>query len=219
MATQQYATTGNPAYKRKRYLEMINAQAPSLFGQKQAAWNKQMAEREAEMREKQLAMERARMMQEQKWNKRQFDLAETQGKAQMGLQAADWGTKALTSDIGKMSYGEAWDKGKKKLMDAVGYGGGGTPLPQTTNVPGTGGMTQPQLKQPGFWSNVTLGNTLGAGLLGFGAGNLAPAMGIKNKWMKGGVGALAGGLGSLFTGGGPIGAGLGALFGGLGGMF
>ena len=70
-----------------------------------------------------------------------------------------------------------------------------------------------------YLGHLTMGNTIGSGLVGFGAGRL---FGGKSKLKKFGVGAAAGGLMSLFsggTGGGAKDALTGSLFGGLGGLF
>jgi len=234
MPTQQYATSQNPAYKRRKYLEAINAQAPLLFGQKQAEWDRGMAEKEAQLEKDRFALEQRQAKVENRWATKNYELAKTGAQADMGMQALGMVTPMLGSDAAKMTYGDAWDKGKKKVKGALGIGTPSTYGPGAVNPRSSysmGGPNTPAARtptataaKPGFFSNMssnlTLGNTLGAAGMGFGVGNLAPAMGIKNKYLSGGLGALAGGLTGLFSGsGGPWGAGVGALFGGLGGLF
>lgn len=68
-------------------------------------------------------------------------------------------------------------------------------------------------------SSLSWGNTLGAGLIGFGAGGLAGGfMKKKNKWLSAGIGAGAGLLSSWMGGSQGWGLASGGFFGGLGGL-
>lgn len=154
--------------------------------------------------------------------KDQMAQQEKEEKAALGLKAATAGGQLLlgggsAGKLGSKTFGDVAGSigGKVKSM----FGGAHTPVKYEAGYTGPG-MT----KSTGPWGAIkgaagrqTLGSTLGAGLVGFGAGQL---LGGDKPWKRALFGAGAGLLSNLFTGAGGGGWGglaSGGLFGGLGG--
>jgi hypothetical protein len=183
-------------------------------------------QRAEEQHQDQVNYQNRSLIQAQSQFKRQMAMQEREQQAAMGLEA------------GKAGLGFALKKGGKNLGSYLSPGGPSASATTFSPRPGgMGGMAAGSgvtgVAKPGglfsgfgalkesankYLGHLNLGNTVGSGLLGFGAGSL---LGGDNKLKKFAVGAGAAGLASLFGGGGGSAAEkiTSGLFGGLGGLF
>ena len=156
--------------------------------------------------------------------KKTAEQAQNQAQATMGLSAGTLGLNAAMSGAGSTTLADKYPgtfagkfdasadaKQLNKSIYSTTSGVSGNTTPGTTGILSSA---------KAVLGNLSLGNTIGAGLMGFGASNIAKGLGVKNKFLGSAIGAGIGGLSSLFTGGGNSTANVisGSIFGGLGGL-
>lgn len=226
---RQFRTTRADNRLRPDYTAALNEKLKFLPQRMEQQANEQRHQDSLAMDERRLAQANRQFQQSQQMQQKQYAQREREQEVGMGLEAAKAGLGYSMS--GGSTLRERLGSGALKPATAP---SGWTPGTGT----GTGGAAKgglfsgigSSLKRPfkpvtnfvgKHFGHLTVGNTIGAGLLGFGAGKL---FGGKSKVKKFGIGAAAGGLASLFGGGGAAGGGgkdfiTGSLFGGLGGLF
>ena len=230
---RQFQTTRNDPRLRPDYTAALNQKLKYLPARLQQQQNEQQHQDDLAFRERTFAQSSSQFKDSQQLRRRQMEQTERAQEAGMGLEAAKAG-------MGMAMKGGMNLKDKLGSMPAFGSGGGGATAPSGWTPgtgTGTGGVAKGGLfSQLGsmagkagnflkdsaskYLGGLTMGNSIGAGLTGFGAGRL---LGGDNKLKKFGLGAAAGGLMSLFGGGGSGSGGsdfiTGSLFGGIGGLF
>ena len=218
---RQFQTTRADTRLRPDYTAALNRKLqylPQRLAQQQA---EKQHEENLDLRERQFAQSESQFGEQQKLKRRQMAAAERAEEAGMGLEAAKAGMGFSMRD--NMPLKDRLGGGSVPPATAPsGWIPGATPEGGGKGLFSNIGKAGTFLKDSAskYLGNLTLGNTVGAGLTGFGASRL---FGGDNKFKKFGIGAAAGGLMSLFGGGG---AGTGAedfvtggLFGGIGGLF
>jgi hypothetical protein len=213
---RQYQSTRNDRRLRPDYTAALNAKLQFLPQRLEQQRAEQRHQDDLAFREKSFAQSERQFGDSQAMIRRQNAMREREQEVGMGLEAAKAGMgmamrggATLQSKFGgsvvPATAPSGWTPGAKT-------GGGG--------LFAKAGSAISPLKDAAskYLGHMTMGNTLGAGLIGFGAGRM---FGGKNKLKKFGVGAAAGGLMGLFSGSGNTwkDAATGGLFGGLGGLF
>jgi len=197
MPSQLSAVRGGGSRFRRNQVAEMQAKLALLPGIIQAQNQKR-----AEARAMQEARFQRRLAKKQnKLQKQQIQFGEKRDKAALGIQAGTLGLNLLTSGIGSKTLSSLNPFSKSESTSSTGSG-----------VSSKGGLL----------NNLTLGNTVGSGLAGYGLSRF----GGKNKLIKAGLGALGGstvgglsgyiGSGKSFS---PVGAFAGGLTGLLGGLF
>lgn len=206
MASQMVGLTGLQRL-RPNQLAAMRARLRLLPQQLAAEQERRFHEENIAQQQAQLDFEKQAQKANQKLAKKQMKQEKRQEETAAGMQAGTLGLNLAQRGGGSITD---MSRGIKSLFSGKSVEAANL-APQTA----TGGA--------GLLSNMSLGNTVGSGLVGFGTGKL---LGGKNKFLKSLTGAAAGGLLGLLGGGGSAAGGsalaksvTGGLFGGLGGLF
>lgn len=241
-SNQMFAVSGKK--KRRSGLGDLDARLAMMAEARRLEQAEQFHEDSMAFQEKSLEEQKRQNAEAMAARRDEMDFTADQAKKGFGMEVAKFGLgQGLGGGLGgKKLFGEGGMTGD--IGDMLGFGGGseasnvagsfsgeGISKPRvgsemgmlagtgSTQIGGTPSVqTVPKFGEGGsiFDPNkMTLGNTVGAGALGYGIGTLFG--GKKKKLLGAGLGALGGGLMGMLGGGGLTGGLSGGLFGGLGG--